>query len=264
MKLRQTHITTPEHISLTFHIAGLGSRVVAHIVDWLLLSVLYAIIIVSFIRLEVEFLVHSWESVNSYIIAFIMILLFGLWWGYFILFEFFAAGRTPGKRLAGLCVIQDNGQSVTFLSAVMRNLLRLIDMLPFSYFTGMLFIFFHPKHKRIGDLAAGTMVVYENKKRKKADALDKEIERNKMDLPRLALSDWSRKKIGSREWRLLKTYVERRSSLQGVHKRDLTMEVGEILLPLVDETTRGPLTEDVEKKLLALYLEIRDDWEYEL
>ncbi|MFK4996937.1 RDD family protein [Bacillus sp. N9] len=62
-------------------------------------------------------------------------------WGYFIVFEFVSGGRTIGKRVIGIRVIQDNGHSITFLSSLIRNLLRVIDSLPTSYLLGMIMIF---------------------------------------------------------------------------------------------------------------------------
>ncbi|MBK8057237.1 MAG: RDD family protein [Gemmatimonadetes bacterium] len=80
-------------------------------------------------------------------------------WGYFTLFEGFRDGQTPGKKWMGLRVIRDTGHPITVREAGARNLLRIVDLLPPPYLLGILFIAFHPKGKRIGDLVAGTVVV---------------------------------------------------------------------------------------------------------
>lgn len=262
MNSQQIHITTPEHISIRFQLAGLGSRAAAFLIDNLILAVFHILIYLAFLAAVTDFL-FFFDRINGYLLAALIIIQFVLIWGYYILFEYFAAGRTPGKKLLGLRVLHDNGQSITFLSAFMRNILRLIDMLPGFYFVGLLMIFLHPKHKRIGDLAAGTIVVYEGKRSKQKNALEKEIDQWGIDPERISLSDWSRKKIGTQEWNLLKTYVERRASLSKNDRVEMTQKVAGILLPLIEEETQKP-PEVLEADLLALYLKLREDWEFDL
>ncbi len=114
-------------------------------------------------------------EISSLTIGIIIIILFIINWGYFFAFEYFSGGRTLGKKVIGIRVIQDNGHSVTLLSSLIRNLLRIIDSLPASYFLGMMMMFFHSKHKRLGDFVAGTIVVHERKTKsnKKLTALEK-------------------------------------------------------------------------------------------
>ena len=93
----------------------------------------------------------------------VSVLLFGGaflgWNGYFVFFEGLRQGRTPGKSRVGIRVVRDTGHPITVADAVTRNLLRLADFLPPPYLGGLLLMALHPLGKRLGDLAAGTVVV---------------------------------------------------------------------------------------------------------
>ena len=89
------------------------------------------------------------------------ILLFLLTWWYMVLFEVLNQGRSPGKQLLGLRVVHDDGTPVGWAASLTRNLLRFVDFLPFAYGLGILSCLNHPAFKRLGDLAAGTLVVYQ-------------------------------------------------------------------------------------------------------
>jgi RDD family len=78
---------------------------------------------------------------------------------YDVLFEVLGGGRTPGKRLNGLRVVRGGGRPVTLVRSALRNILRLIDILPGVYAIGMTVMFISPRNQRVGDLAAGTYVI---------------------------------------------------------------------------------------------------------
>jgi uncharacterized RDD family membrane protein YckC len=94
-------------------------------------------------------------------IAFWLVLAFALEWLYPIAFELTASGATPGKRAMGLKVVMDNGLPVAVAAAVSRNLLRVADFLPFGYAFAVLAMVLRRDGKRLGDIAAGTLVVHE-------------------------------------------------------------------------------------------------------
>ena len=93
--------------------------------------------------------------------AIFTMLSFLLYWGYFTLFEALWGGRTPGKRVAKIRVIQKSGRAIGFYEAIVRNFIRVIDQIPFIYGVGVIFVFITKQHQRLGDLAAGTLVVRE-------------------------------------------------------------------------------------------------------
>lgn len=101
-------------------------------------------------------------------VAFWLILLFALEWLYPIAFELTPAGATPGKRVFGLKVVIDNGLPITPAAAVTRNLLRAADFLPFAFGFAVVSMLVRPDCKRLGDVAAGTLVVHDRPRAPKA------------------------------------------------------------------------------------------------
>jgi uncharacterized RDD family membrane protein YckC len=91
--------------------------------------------------------------------AIVIFIFFLLNWGYFTMFEAFWNGRTPGKRVAKIRVIQRSGRSIGMVESMARNLVRYVDQLPFFYAVGVIAMFVTKQHQRLGDLAAGTLVV---------------------------------------------------------------------------------------------------------
>lgn len=139
---------TPEGILLELRPAGLGARYYAFMVDWL-------------IRLAA---INAFAMIAPFLggigVAFWLILIFVLEWLYPVAFELSAAGATPGKRAFGLKVVMDNGLPMTAAASMTRNLLRVADFLPFAFGFGVVSILTRSDSKRLGDLAAGTLVVH--------------------------------------------------------------------------------------------------------
>lgn len=162
---QKVHITTPENVLLEYEIAGLGTRGIALLIDTLIqfltvvaLAGLYPAFMSPGGREQalgpaVRVLQSGWAT------ALFMIALYTAYQGYFLVFEAASRGQTPGKRMAGIRVIMDDGRSLTFRGAILRNVLRLADFLPVAYFAGTVAAFSNGYSKRIGDLSAGTVVV---------------------------------------------------------------------------------------------------------
>src|SRR2546422_10321259 len=160
LDLRQHHgIETPEHVDVQFELAGVGSRLASGLLDLLLL-------VLGLLALWIggEAIIGSVSAapgMRSWLSAGMIILAFCLIWGYFTLFEALNGGRTPGKQALGIRVVMDTGRSITPPASVVRNLVRFIDCyfpaLPFA--PALLSIALHPSNKRLGDMAAGTIVV---------------------------------------------------------------------------------------------------------
>ncbi|QQZ40852.1 RDD family protein [Pseudomonas sp. SK3(2021)] len=141
-------VETPEGIDLPLRPAGLMSRALAFAIDLgfrgLILGMLFIVL---------GFLGQLGMGLGS-------ILLFLVSWWYMVLFEVLNQGCSPGKQLMGLRVVQDDGTPIGWGPSLTRNLLRFVDMLPFGYFLGAISCLQHPTFKRLGDLAAGTLVIY--------------------------------------------------------------------------------------------------------
>ncbi len=153
------NVTTADHIELEFETVGLASRFGAFAID-----ILIIVGMLIFLSLVV-FLPLNWftlDSADSTSIAVYLLLSFLLQWGYFVFFETIMRGQTPGKKALGLRVVRDDGIPIRLQESLVRNLLRAADMLPPPmYLVGSLAVLFNSKSRRLGDLAAGTMVVRE-------------------------------------------------------------------------------------------------------
>jgi len=155
-------VETPESVAFAYRLAGLGSRGFALILDTLMIGLFGAA--EGLIALGVYFAVNAGSprlatTLVPWIIGATLVVVFFTGWGYFIVGEVFGNGRTWGKRWMGLRVVRDDGSRVRFGDSVIRNLLRIADVLPGNYTIGMLAILFTRQHKRLGDMAAGTVVI---------------------------------------------------------------------------------------------------------
>lgn len=149
-------ILSPEKTILTYRLAGLGSRIAAHVID-------LALIIVAFYAAAIVIALvgsHTDPLLSQGVITFLVL---ALPFGYFILLEGLWNGQTIGKKAFGIRVRMADGTPVTFIGALGRNLMRPADMVPGPYFVGLLAIFTNPKSQRVGDLIAGTVVCYEKR-----------------------------------------------------------------------------------------------------
>ncbi len=139
---------TPEGIALSLRPAGLVARCLAYLVDLA-------------IRLGLFFVALIGSSfLGGLGAAFLLITYFALEWLYPVVFELTRAGATPGKTMLRLRVVMDTGLPVTPAASVVRNLLRAADFLPGLYAFGTAAMLMRPDFKRLGDMAAGTLVVY--------------------------------------------------------------------------------------------------------
>ena len=153
---------TPENIEFDYEIAGIGSRFLAAIIDSLVIGAALLIlgIIIGIITSRSEF---DGSAVGSLTAAIGAILSFLILWGYYIVFELVWNGQSPGKRAIGLRVVREGGQPITFISSAIRNLIRIVDFLPAFYGIGVIVMFVDRRARRLGDLAAGTLVVKERR-----------------------------------------------------------------------------------------------------
>lgn len=147
----KSHIETPEGVRLPISIASICPRAYAYGID-------------LFIRLIVLVAVSSVLGALGKLGGGLMLLImFCLEWFYPVLFDVFNQGATPGKRIMQLQVVHDDGSPVSFSSSLLRNLLMVVDFLPVFYCLGVLVSICHPFSKRLGDIAAGTLVIYQSR-----------------------------------------------------------------------------------------------------
>jgi uncharacterized RDD family membrane protein YckC len=159
MNSDQLNIDTPELVEIEMPLAGIGSRFIALLVDMLIWFAGLIVLVILFAIFAPENTPLS-KIPEQWAVAIVIFIIFLLFWGYFTFFEAFWNGRTPGKRVARIRVIQRSGRAIGLIESMTRNLIRYIDMQPFPlYAVGVIAIFVTRQHQRLGDLAAGTLVV---------------------------------------------------------------------------------------------------------
>lgn len=141
-------LATPEGVDLTLVPAGAAVRAAAFAIDLLIRGGMLA-------ALATVLGLLGTLGMGVFLLG-----LFLVEWFYPVLFELLNHGATPGKKAMGICVVESDGRPVGFAASVIRNLLRTADFLPFLFGFGILFMLFHPRFQRLGDLAAGTLVVW--------------------------------------------------------------------------------------------------------
>lgn len=142
-------VETPEGIELPLYPAGIVVRTLAFLIDFSIRALVYlsVLIIPQFISLPLN-------------AGIILIILFLLEWFYPVVFELLNNGATPGKQYLGIKVINEDGTPVNLRNSLIRNLMRAADFLPLFYITGIITMACTASFRRLGDLAAGTLVVY--------------------------------------------------------------------------------------------------------
>ncbi len=153
-------VATPEGVTVEVALAGLGSRMAAGIVDGVIQLLLIGAWLALLAIIGAAMGDGGGAATTQMIAALVWIILpVATFFGYGILFETLWNGRTPGKRLTGIRVIRTGGRPIGFRASVIRNLLRIIDVLPSLYLIGSISILVNSRNQRLGDILAGTVVV---------------------------------------------------------------------------------------------------------
>ena len=150
-------IDTPEQLTLKFKLAGSTRRILASFFDTIISYTIIISGIVFYVGSSKSPAMVHFQTILA--ILFFYLIPFSVIFGYYIFFESIWSGQTPGKKLFKIRVIQENGKGSSFNTILIRNLLRTVDI--GFCFIGFVFIIFTPKQKRIGDLAANSIVIYE-------------------------------------------------------------------------------------------------------
>ncbi|MGD8595247.1 MAG: RDD family protein [Gammaproteobacteria bacterium] len=148
---------TPEGVDLQLHVAGPVVRSLAWAIDMLIRGVIYVVL-----SIVLSILGEFGQGI-------LLLCIFLLEWFYPVFFEVLKNGATPGKKKMGIRVVNDNGTPVSWSTSVTRNLLRTADFAPAFYGFGLTAMLMNSDFKRLGDMAAGTMVIYSSKVAAKSD-----------------------------------------------------------------------------------------------
>jgi uncharacterized RDD family membrane protein YckC len=156
-------IETPERVPLHFALASIGNRFIACAIDHTI-QIVTLVVLFVFFAIIADYADFGSRLTNApkWVIALLVILVFLLMSGYFAIFEWLWHGQTPGKRWMKLRVIREDGRPISFFEAIVRNLLREFDIMPFPFYSiGLISVFSSDRDQRVGDLVAGTVVVRE-------------------------------------------------------------------------------------------------------
>jgi uncharacterized RDD family membrane protein YckC len=213
-------IETPEGVTLEVTLAGAGSRAGACLVDSLILAVMAFVILAATVFIGFA---DTSEDVVMFIIGIGVLLTFAVIFGYYLLFETLNGGRTPGKAAFGLRVIRLDGRPLGFAAVAVRTLLRFIDLLPAFYGVGLISILVTARNQRLGDLAAGTVVIADPKA-VAPQLLLPDVE----ELPR-----WDVTAVTDQEVNLVRAFAERRLGLRQPRRGELAAGIAGRLRPKV-------------------------------
>ena len=150
-------LQTPESVELEFTLAGIGNRALALVIDYTVLGVILITFIAAWIFFSFQLLNFLDSSIiRTWLLAIALIVVFFIYTGYFVFFETLWQGQTPGKRFAKIRVIRDNGRPIGLQQATLRSLTKPFDDI---LFLGAFLIILNRREKRLGDWAAGTIVI---------------------------------------------------------------------------------------------------------
>jgi uncharacterized membrane protein SpoIIM required for sporulation/uncharacterized RDD family membrane protein YckC len=230
---RQVDVETPEHVAIGYELADLGSRFMA-----LLLDIMYIILGQAAVWLALYALVGLLGFSSALVgvgLGIAVFAAFVLLWGYFVYFEGLRDGQTPGKRRMGIRVVHDGGFPVTVRAAAVRNLMRIIDIQPaISWGVGGLAMMLHPQTKRLGDMAAGTVVVRD---------------RTGQPIPEEAAApaptSLGRPRLSDDEFAALEMYASRRRTLDSAVRADISRKlIARVERHFVEDARRAQMSPD--------------------
>jgi len=222
-------IETPERVELHYVLASVGNRFLAAAIDHLIQVALILVLVLAVGSLG------DWKffaSMGVWAAALTVLSIFAIYWGYFVVFETFWSGQTPGKRIMRLRVVREDGRPVRFFEVFVRNLLRVaLDFQPIpSYAIGVVSIIFSARSKRVGDFVAGTVVVKE--RATEAPSLDEiikvsEIEQQRIERAAPALFVADTRRLSRQELRAVETFLKRRFELNEPNRNALAARIAQ-------------------------------------
>jgi len=220
---RDVSVRTPESIAFRYELAGLGSRCLAVVIDLIIQIVVLVLIIWGITSIAGNAPASiSKDGDDSFVraaaIAIVIFIVFTIFYGYFILFEAFWGGQTPGKKMLGLRVVRDGGYPLDFGGAFLRNLIRIVEQLLGFYLLSAISSLASPENKRLGDYAAGTIVVREGRLNKPLTLAD-------------AIASGERKRSGAYltddERAMVDQFLGRRANLDPYKRRQIALALAD-------------------------------------
>jgi uncharacterized RDD family membrane protein YckC len=250
--LNPISLQTPESVELEMNLAGIGNRAWGLLIDYSILGLSLFVFWVGWISLAINFLdplraYFSDDRVGIWLLAIATLISYFTYTGYFVVFETLWYGQTPGKRLAKIRVIRDDGTPLTIFQATLRSLFRPVDDL---MFLGAFLIVFIRQEKRLGDFAAGTIVI----------EVASTSATNKINISQQAQLEYEKllykvnlSLLTPDNFSSIKEYLLRRKIMHIPAKRQLTRKLANQLLDIL-RLNEIPETLSAEEFLEAVYL----------
>ena len=227
-------VETPELVVVSYDLAGVGSRMNAAIIDYLVcLFLIFVVVALGASAMPRTLVARARpDELGGWVIAILVMAQFVVMWGYYVLFEALADGRTIGKRIMRLRVVRDGGLSVDFGASAVRNLVRIIDMQPgVTYVVGILSMILNKQGKRLGDIVSGTIVVREE--------LLPTIAAARPAAPTSTASATALAELSEPEFTVLERFVERRNDLDATRRAAFITQLSERFAPLLKADEGG-------------------------
>ncbi len=249
MKKPDYLISTPENVDLHLELAGIGSRICAAFVDAFLTFLLMglAILIGMLVALLLERMQLPRDTktmIEWYVVGVITLLNFCVYFGYFICFEGLWQGQTPGKRLAQIRVIEANGQPVNWASVWIRNLMRVMDV--WIAMIGVLSMIVDKNERRLGDFAAGTLVIRE----RTAELSARNLKIQATDVP---ASFVDAGQMTPDEYHMLVNFLRRRHKMMSQSRFSMARQLDEYFRLKLNPENKGEGSEEFLEKLYLAY-----------
>ena len=218
-------IQTPENVAFDYRVAGIGSRFLATLLDTLVILLLQIAVVVALLLLLRAFNISLLDNgLAAWMYAIFGLIAFLFYWGYYIFFEMLWNGQTPGKRWVGLRVIRADGTPITLSESLIRNLTRLVDLLPAAYGVGIITMLIDKQSRRLGDLAAGTLVIHDRAPITiQSLSLKRSLNLGMQGLTRVSLEGFPVERLTNDDLSLIEGFLLRRDQL--THRDSLAIQI---------------------------------------
>ncbi|MEH2181907.1 RDD family protein [Nostoc sp.] len=244
---------TPESVELEFTLAGIGNRALALLIDYTVLGVTLLLFVLTWSVFStqllnfVEYFFTKLPSLDIWLLAIFFIIAFAIYIGYFVFFETLWFGETPGKRFAKIRVVRDDGRLIGLQQATLRALLRPFDE---TLFIGAFLIMLGSREKRLGDLAAGTIVIQVQAPTASARLTISEQAKG-LHEHLIEIADFSQ--LMPDDFAVIREYLQRRSAMSLKARASLSLKLAEQVKAIIHlEKLPEAVTPDVF--LEAIYL----------
>jgi uncharacterized RDD family membrane protein YckC len=244
---------TPESVELEFTLAGIGNRALALLIDYTVLGITLLLFVFTWAVFStqlvnfIEDFFTSLPNLDIWLLAIFFIIAFAIYISYFVFFETLWFGQTPGKRVAKIRVVRDDGRLIGLQQATLRALLRPFDE---TLFIGAFLIMLGSREKRLGDLAAGTIVIQAETPIASATLTISE-QAKELHEQLIQIADLS--KLLPDDFAVIREYLQRRAAMSLKARASLSLKLAEQVVAIINlENLPEAVTPDVF--LEAVYL----------